>query len=61
MISSQSQIQINEIRDTRDSVFKFYEQRNDYKNKLFIKEFPTSSVSTLQVEQYLLKKWKIKK
>jgi len=53
MDSYGTQIPINEIRAQRDKVFKYYEQRNDYKNKLFIKEFPTSSINTTHIEQYL--------
>ncbi len=48
-----TQIPISEIRAQKEKVFKFYEQRNDYKNKLFIKEFPTSSINVTNIEQYL--------
>ena len=48
-----TQIPISEIRGKKDDVIKFYQQRNDYGNQLFIKEFPTSSISTNQIEQYL--------
>lgn len=53
MDSYGTQIPISEIRAQREKVFKYYEQRNDYKNRLFVKEFPTSSINTTHIEQYL--------
>jgi len=48
-----TQSEISTIRGKKDEIIKFYDQKKDYKNKLFIKEFPTSSVSTKHIENYL--------
>lgn len=53
MDSYGTQIPISEIRGKKEEVFKFYQQKNDYGNQLFIKEFPTSSINTNTIEQYL--------
>lgn len=48
-----TQTKIQDIIYREDEVVKFYKQFDKRKNGLWIKEFPTSSVSTKEIERYL--------
>ena len=45
--------EIKDIRENQDLVFNFYEKTGHKANKLIIKEYPTSTATTRDLEQYL--------